>query len=238
MQPCQKDSRSFFEKLQNAEGLDLRDNRGKRHNLAIVLAGVTLALLANRDGCLSSIERHLAHHYVKLMRHLDLEIKTPISRAQLPRVLEKVAVSVFDKLVFEHFGVQLNEKEKQWFAVDGKELRGSIEAGAKRGEAVVQVVAHESRQTVAQDYYAGEKESEVPVVRNLLKNNRLASAKISLDALHCKPETLEMIVSGGGKYLVGLKNNQKKLKKEVFQVTKASAFLWKTETRRERTRTN
>ncbi|CAN5850191.1 hypothetical protein BH20ACI4_BH20ACI4_28190 [soil metagenome] len=141
MQPCQKDSRSFFEKLQNAEGLDLRDNRGKRHNLAIVLAGVTLALLANRDGCLSSIERHLAHHYVKLMTHLDLEIKSPISRAQLPRVLEKVAVSVFDKLVFEHFGVQLNEKEKQWFAVDGKEIRGSIEAGAKRGEAVVQAAS-------------------------------------------------------------------------------------------------
>ena len=230
MQPCQKDSRSFFEKLQNAEGLDLRDNRGKRHSLAIVLVGVTLALLSNRDGCLSSIERHLAHHYVKLMRHLDLEVKSPISRAQLPRVLEKVAVAVFDKLVFEHFGIHLSEKEKQWFAVDGKELRGSIEAGAKRGAALVQAVAHESRQTVAQDYYAGEKESEVPAVRNLLKNNRLASAKISLDALHCKPETLEIIVSGGGKYLVGLKNNQKKLKKEVFQVTKASAFLWKTET--------
>ncbi len=36
MPPCQEDSRSFFEKLQNAEGLDLRDNRGKRHDLAVV----------------------------------------------------------------------------------------------------------------------------------------------------------------------------------------------------------
>lgn len=32
MQPCQEDSRSFFEKLQKAEGLDLRDNLGKRHD--------------------------------------------------------------------------------------------------------------------------------------------------------------------------------------------------------------
>jgi len=40
MQPCQENSRSFFEKLQNAKGLDLRDNRGKKHDLAVVLVGV------------------------------------------------------------------------------------------------------------------------------------------------------------------------------------------------------
>jgi hypothetical protein len=36
MLPCQKDNRSFFEKLQKAEGLDLRDKRGKKHNLVVV----------------------------------------------------------------------------------------------------------------------------------------------------------------------------------------------------------
>lgn len=95
MQPCQEDSRSFFEKLQNAEGLDLRDNRGRRHALALVLTGVTLALLANRDGNLSSIHRHLENHYERLMWHLELETRAPISRAQLSRVLEKVSVAVF-----------------------------------------------------------------------------------------------------------------------------------------------
>ncbi|MGI8884309.1 MAG: hypothetical protein ACR2IA_08695 [Pyrinomonadaceae bacterium] len=62
MLPCQENSRSFFGKLQNAEGLDLRDNRGKRHDLAVVLVGVTLAVLSNRDGSLSSIQRHLKNH--------------------------------------------------------------------------------------------------------------------------------------------------------------------------------
>lgn len=78
MQPCQKDNSSFFEKLQNAEGLDLRDNRGKRHDLAIVLVGVTLALLSNRDGCLSSLHRHLKNHYERLMTALKLEPKAAI----------------------------------------------------------------------------------------------------------------------------------------------------------------
>jgi hypothetical protein len=50
MLPCQEDNRSFFEKLQKAEGLDLRDNRGKRHDLAVVLVGA-------RDGYFESPRR-------------------------------------------------------------------------------------------------------------------------------------------------------------------------------------
>jgi len=66
MLPCQEDNRSFFEKLQRVEGLDLRDNRGKRHDLAMVLVGVVIALLSNRDGNLSSVQRHLKNHIGKL----------------------------------------------------------------------------------------------------------------------------------------------------------------------------
>ncbi len=211
MLPCQEDNRSFFEKLQNEKGLDLRDSRGKRHDLAVVLVGVTIALLSNRDGCLSSIRRHLKNHYEKLVKVLGVEKKKPVSRSQLPLILEKVSVQVFDHLLFENYGIRLNQAEQKWFAMDGKEMRGSIEKGAKRGEAVVQAVAHENCQVAAQDYYSGEKESEVPTVRKLLTESGLASEKISLDALHCKPKTLEIMTVGGGKYLVGLKENQKEL---------------------------
>jgi len=225
MQPCQKNSRSFFEKLQNADGLDLRDNRGKRHDLAIVLMGVTLAVLANRDGCLSSIHRYLCNHYESLVRALGVENKRPVSRSQLPLILEKVSVGVFDNLIFSHFGIRLDENERKWLAIDGKELCGSIAAGAKRGEVIVQAVAHENGQTVAQDYYCGKKESEVATVRQLLEKGELLKQKISFDALHCKPKTLEMIALVKGKYLVGLKENQKELLQQVLETTKVQTIL-------------
>ena len=227
MQPCQKDDKSFFQKLQNVEGLDLRDKRGKRHELAVVLSGVTLALLSNRDGCLSSIQRHLANHYEKLAQILGVEKQRPVSRSQLPRVLEKVSVAVFDNLIFSHFGIKLNEKERKWLAIDGKELRGSIASGEKRGEVVVQAVAHENGQTIAQNYYCGMKESEVPTVRKLLEEHGLSGQKTSFDALHCKPKTLEMITEEGGKYLVGLKENQKELRQEVIKTSENQVILWK-----------
>ncbi len=230
MLPCQEDNRSFFQKLQSVEGLDLRDNRGKRHDLVVVLVGVVIALLSNRDGNLSSIQRHLKNHYEKLIFYLGVEKKQAVSRSQLPLILGAVSVTVFDRLLFESYGIKLNAAERECFAIDGKELRGSIETGSKRGEAVVQAVSHSSEQVVAQDYYSGEKESEVPIVRKLLGAGGLASQKTSLDALHCKPATLEMIVYGRDKYLVGLKDNQKGLRKQVNVVSQNQSFSAKPST--------
>jgi predicted transposase YbfD/YdcC len=215
MQPCQENNRSFFGKLQEAEGLDLRDARGKRHDLAVILMGVLLAILCNRDGNMSSIHRHMKKHYKRLMFALNLEVKSVVSRAQLPRVLEKVSVSVVDNLIFENYGTRLNAEQKQWFSTDGKDLKGSIETGAKRGEAIVQAVRHEGLEIQCQTYYSGRKESEVTAVRELLKSSGLCKEKVSLDALHCKPKTLGLIEESGGIYLVGLKNNQKELLNQV-----------------------
>ena len=135
---------------------------------------------------------------------------------------------MFDQLLFESFGIKLSEGEQKWFAMDGKELRGSIAKGSKRGAAVVQAVAHENCRTLVQNYYSGEKESEVPIVRKLLEESGLASQKISLDALHCKPLTLAIMSAGGGKYLVGLKENQKELKKQITWAMENQAILFET----------
>lgn len=211
MLPCEKDNTSFFEKLQSCAGLDLRDNRGKRHELAIILVGVVLAMLSNRDGKMSSLHRHLEFHHEQLLDFLGIELKKCVSRAHLPIVLGKVSVTELDALIFENYGIRLSEKQRKWFAVDGKELRGSIVSGAKRGEVVVQAVAHETGDTQSQRYYNGRKGSEVGTVRNLLEEQGLLGQKISLDALHCKPKTLELIAQAKGVYLVGLKRNQKEL---------------------------
>ena len=86
--------------------------------------------------------------------------------------------------------------------------------GKKRGAAVVQAVELETQHIQSQNYYAGNKESESG--RNLLRENDLLGEKISFDALHCNPQTLELIAKKG-KYMVGLKDNQEKLKEAVTQ---------------------
>lgn len=222
MLPCQNHHTTFFRQLQQAGDLDLRDCRGKRHDLAVVLVQVVIALLSHRDGNLSSIHRHLTNHYEKLMLALEFEASRPVSRAQLPVILSKVSVTVLNQLIFDNFGIELNSAERKWFAADGKELRGSIGAGDKRGEAVVAAVAHESRDIKGQDYYNGRKESEIPAMRRWLRASGLLAEKISLEALHCNPETLRLIKGNGGFYVVGMKENQAELLSECLAASNGS----------------
>ena len=100
------------------------------------------------------------------------------------------------------------------FALDGKELRGSIQVGHTRGEVCVSAVAHQAQQVVGQTFYCGTKESERPAVRQVLEQHHLCAQTITMDALHMIPLTLRSIDGGGGSYGEGLKANQMKLHRQ------------------------
>ncbi len=209
---------SFYQALQMAPELDLRDQRGKIHDLPLILLGLTLSLLRGRDGNLSSIHRGMQHTHQSLCSFLDIKVGSVVSRAHLPLVLQKVNLAVFEALLFSYYGVKLSSEQKQWFAADGKELRGSIAKGNKRGEAVVQIVDHEQCSVAAQAFYNGRKESEKPTLRRLLAENKLLEQCISMDALHLDPATLAPIAQAGGWFLIALKGNQAELSTELQRV--------------------
>lgn len=214
--PCPGKTTTFFQLLQNTSGLDRRDNRGKRHNIAFVLTGLTLAICCGRDGELSRLQRHMANHFEGLCSATHTRPKRVISRAQLPLLLAKVDGEVFARLLFEWFGLVLSEEAKHWFAFDGKELRGSIQPGHKRGEACVSALDHGSGQVVGQIYYNGSKESERPALLQLLNDSGLYNQKVTLDALHLTPKATKAIDGADGVYLIGLKSNQHHLYRYCF----------------------
>ena len=206
--PDQAKTTTFFQLLTQFPALDGRDNRGKVHSIALVLSGLVLALCCGRDGKLSSLHRHMVNHFAALCQLTQQSDKKPISRAQLPLLLAKVNGSLFAKLLFEWFELRLDAEQKRWFALDGKDLRGSIQAGHTRGEACESVLAHDSEEIVGQAYYSGAKESEKLVVRQLLNDMGLHNQKITLDGLQLNPLTINAIEGSGGVYIVDIKANQ------------------------------
>ena len=166
--PCPIKTTTFFQLLENCPQLDGRDNRGKRHSMALVLTGLVVALCCGRDGSLSRLHRHMTNQFDNLLLATQRTDHKPISRAQLPLLLAKVNGSFFAKLLFEWFGFVLDEEQKRWFSLYGKELRGSIQQGHTRGEVVVSAVSHQDEQVVGQTYYCGTKESERPAVATLI----------------------------------------------------------------------
>lgn len=206
---------TFYGELQNCEGLDLRDNRGKIHDLSFILLSLMVGLLRNRDGNLSSIHRSMENIHLELCNLLGVDIKQVISRSHLPRILKKVSLEKFEKLMYGWFKIKLEKEEKKWFAGDGKELRGSIIKGAKRGEVRVQLVAHEEKSVIGNSYYNGQKESEKSCLQELLIKEKITDQKITADALHLCPAMTEPIEAAKGVFLIGLKGNQKELLQDM-----------------------
>jgi predicted transposase YbfD/YdcC len=171
----------------------------------------------------------MRNNYTQLLQHLPLDNYDcrVVSRSHLPIILGKVSRQVFEHLIFAEYKIKLNKKERKWFAVDSKELKGSIRKGEKRGEAIVHAVEHETQATQAQNYYAGNKESEIEKSRELIKESGLLGEKVSFDALHCNPKTLTMMAEKGS-YVVGLKGNQAKLQEAVNEVVTRSKPIYET----------
>ena len=59
------------------------------------------------------------------------------------------------------------------------------------------------------------KESEIPIVRNLIKMLDLEGITFTLDALHCQKETLKIISESKNNYIVQVKGNQSTLQENL-----------------------
>ncbi len=66
---------------------DLWDNRGKRHSLALVIAGFVMATLMGRQK-FSCIHRYIVNRADWLGKLTQTEVVKPISLAHLPRLLD------------------------------------------------------------------------------------------------------------------------------------------------------
>ena len=185
---------------------DARDNRGKRHGLAFVVAGVVFAILSGRSK-VSSIFRYLRNRIEWLREVTHSPDAGVVSRAHLPRLLARVDWVELNTLIDQHFGVQMELRaQHDWVAIDGKVLRGTRASGDK--QSVVFAVSHASRTLLAHAPMQGSKASEIPVVRALLTHSQLEAHKVTLDAHHCNPQTTAQIHQAGGQYVIQVKENQ------------------------------
>jgi predicted transposase YbfD/YdcC len=209
---------SFAAKLKRLT--DKRDKRGKRHALAFVVGGVVLAIMSGRSSA-SSIYRFIRNRLKWLRRVLGYREAKAVSRAQLPRILEGVDWTDLNEILAEYFGVRIEVRDKEWYALDGKTLRGV----AGQQERVLLAVSHGGRRTVAQQPMHGSKKSEITAVRTMLAATGLAKGKNTLDALHFNPKTTRQINQAGGWFVIQLKENQPFLLGQMSQEAAAATPL-------------
>ncbi len=216
--------KNYFERLtKNLK--DPRDKRGKCHNLAFICCCVIIAIMNGRLYP-TAIQRYIKNRHADLCNQLGHESKRAISLSQLLRVLRLIDWEVWNRANLAHFNQTIDieipsEKEEQWWTTDGKELRGSIESGKKRGLNVVRAIGQTDKVVLVQRYYDGSKESEKVEVRQIVCE-QAKGKKVTFDALHCEPEVLGIVEENDGKYVVQTKANQKLM---VAELVAASRYL-------------
>ncbi len=96
-----------------------------------------------------------------LKKKLEVNISSCISYSQFLRILKIIDYKSFNEINNKFFCKTIKKYKREWIAIAGKELRGTIDklSGEKRSENIVQQVFHKNKESSLIEFYNGSKES-------------------------------------------------------------------------------
>ena len=207
--------RSLYDFLRQVP--ECRRRRGLRHALATVLAVSVAAKLAGARGPTAIAEfaarltqRQLAA--VRAFRSPATGRLAPPSKSCVHRVLSELDPDALDDAA-RRFAAA-GRPDGGAIAVDGKSAPLNRPGGPDADRMFVAAVEHGSgvvRGQVGSDSAGG----EIVGVRRLLSGIGVAGRVVTMDALHCCPNTARLIVDGGGDYVVEAKANHQTLLDDI-----------------------
>lgn len=195
---------------------DPRRIRGRRYRLGVLL---TLCLVAVLSGAtsLACIARFAADSNPDLRRRLGLAASTPAATT-LGRLLARLDGDALDDAVGAWLArlatdpVEAPKPALIGLAVDGKTVRGSRTNGI--AVHLLAAALHDSQAVVAQRQVEA-KSNEIPAFAPLLEPLDLHGVVVTADAMHTQREHAEQITAKRGHYILLVKGNQKKLRKQM-----------------------
>jgi predicted transposase YbfD/YdcC len=187
--------------------------RGRRHPLAGLLAvGIAAVIAGSRP--FAAIGQWAADAGPEVLAVLGAA-RGPAEESTFRRAFALVSADVLDRV----FGAWLWTRAVQSggrlvIAIDGKTVRGAkIRAG--KAPHLVAALAHGIGAVLGQ-VAVDEKSNEIPAVRDLLKTfASLASAVITIDAMHTQSDNAQVILGRGADYVMTVKGNMPTLHKQL-----------------------
>jgi predicted transposase YbfD/YdcC len=195
---------------------DPRRVRGRRYRIGVLL-GLCLTAVLGGARSLAQISRYAADAGPQVRAGLGLARATP-NASTLGRLLARIDGDALDDAVgtwlARHAADPVEEdKALVGLAVDGKSVRGS-RTDSKAAIHLLAAALHGSRTVIAQRQVAA-KSNEIPAMAPLLARFDLCGVVVTADAMHTQRKTAKKIVAAGGHYLLVVKGNQKKLRRQL-----------------------
>ncbi len=199
--------RSYFESL-----VDPRHTRNRKHRLLDIVVIAVCGIVCGCDGP-TAIHRWAVQRYSWLKGFLALPNGIP-SRDCIRRVLIALKPEAFQRCFQAWIAEGLEPGETgpgRLVAIDGKTCRGSHDAAHDLGALHI-VSAWASEHGIALGQVAtADKSNEITAIPVLLKQIELRKAIVTIDAMGCQKDIARDIVTGGGDFVIAVKDNQPKL---------------------------
>jgi len=206
---------------------DPRKKRGRRHPLAGLLAvGIAAVIAGSRS--FAAIGQWAADAGPEALAALGAA-RGPAEESTFRRTFTLVSGDVLDRVL----GAWLHTRAMRAggrlvIAIDGKTVRGAKNKAGKAPH-LVAALAHGIGAVLGQ-VAVDEKSNEIPAVRDLLKAfASLASAVLTIDAMHTQSDTAQVILGRGADYVMTVKGNMptlyRKLKKLPWAAIPATSAV-------------
>jgi predicted transposase YbfD/YdcC len=204
-----------------AEVPDPRDPRGVRHTLVVALALTACAVLAGARSLLA-VGEWIADAPPQVLQAVGARADPLCPKRLLP------AESTVRRLLARIDGDALDQAVGRWLAdrrphradglhglaVDGKSLRGAAKAKGRKIH-LLAALDHTTGLVLAQ-LDVQEKTNEITCFQPLLQAVAdLADVVVTSDAMHTQREHATYLLGRGAQYIVIVKGNQKKLRKQL-----------------------
>jgi hypothetical protein len=167
---------------------DTRRTAGQRHDQTFILLLVLMSTMSGYQGY-----RSIGDFIKRNQKELLSSFKPAKDRLPSFYTVRRVIQGLDFKLLSDKFyrwAIQYTElSENEWIHVDGKAMKGTMSDYALDKQRFVNLVSlYSSRKqvVVGQAFVDNSKQSEIPVVQQLIAGLGLSGVTFTLDALHCQ----------------------------------------------------
>lgn len=196
---------------------DYRRKQGQRHPLEVILIIIIMAIMSGAKGE-RAIARFAQNNKKALIKALKIERGEIPTRCIIQRTIQNIDFPQLQNIFYQWALKIIKIDKKDIVSIDGKAIRGTVKnsrTSFQNFTSLVSVFASKRKQVLTAGKIETKKENEIPKVQELIKMLDLKDVTFTLDALHCQEKTVKIIKKSKNHYIIGVKNNQKKLYQDI-----------------------
>lgn len=167
---------------------DPRRGAGQRHNQTFILL---LTLMSTMSKCYGyrAIGDFIERNRIALIEHFKPKKNRLPSFDTVRRVLQGIDFSLLSK-EFHQWAIQyVCISDQEWVSIDGKRIGGTTTNSNNSNHHFINLVSlycSKQKLTIGNALVSNSKESEIPVVKQLIEALDIKGLTFTLDALHCQ----------------------------------------------------